>query len=586
MTMEDIIVYPQELKDFVTEYQNKHVANIAKYKPPMYWQLVECTGFLPPTATLRERMYHVAHDTSSPPSCIQCGAPVKWHTSRGGYVEFCGPKCASNSDTVKEKRQQTCLDTYGVSSYSQTEQHRTAMAAVGDDVLRAAAVARRETLLSKYGVEHPVHVPGASDKRKATNLERYGHTNILAADVSVQTKIDRYGTAAYTKTDEFREKRKVTMLERYGTEYNDGKTFENKRKSTCADRYGVSSWTQAHITTDTLHNLQTRSCLYTAHIENKVPASTIARDLGVDKQTVLKYLRLHGIEITRHCKSWAEREIAEFLRSNGIEYTSGDRKVLGGKELDFVLPTHKVAIEYCGLYRHSTAHERNTRSYHKQKMDRCSEAGLRLVTIFEDEWVHNRTLVEGKILAMLGMDTRERVFARKCEVQVVDSVTKNAFFDTHHIQGAGPGSVSLALVHDGEYVAMMSFVKQQGGKFILNRYATSIHVVGGFSKLLHAFMRSNDWEMITSFADRRWSLGKVYEQNGFVLDEILPPDYDYVDLVNVKRVHKFNFRHKNLPAILGDQYDPQLSETKNTQQAGWYRIYNCGLIRYVLVKND
>jgi len=102
--------------------------------------------------------------------------------------------------------------------------------------------------------------------------------------------------------------------------------------------------------------------------------------------------------------------------------------------------------------------------------------------------------------------------------------------------------------------------------------------VGGFSKLLSQFMRSVEIQQLITFADLRWSQGHLYEINGFILDRVLPIDYQYVD--GEMRIHKFNFRHKYLPTKLLN-YDPTISETANTAQNGFYQIYDCGKLRYV-----
>lgn len=66
---------------------------------------------------------------------------------------------------------------------------------------------------------------------------------------------------------------------------------------------------------------------------------------------------------------------------------------------------------------------------------------------------------------------------------------------------------------------------------------------------------------------------------GCRLDDVLPPDYYVTGGV---RMHKFNFRHKHLPKVLGELYDPNESESQNMERSGFLRIWTCGLLRYVL----
>ena len=165
-------------------------------------------------------------------------------------------------------------------------------------------------------------------------------------------------------------------------------------------------------------------------------------------------------------------------------------------------------------------------------------------------------------------------------MKVTDTNTKNKFFDSYHIQGTGPGSITYGLEHDGKMVAMMTFISRGDGEYELNRYASSIRVVGGFSKLLKKFQQTYEWKSILSFADLRWSDGNMYDKNGFVLDKVLSPDYRYV--IGNETFHKFAFRRDALAKGKIPHFDPELSEVQNMRNAGYYRIFNCGLLRYVI----
>jgi hypothetical protein len=179
-------------------------------------------------------------------------------------------------------------------------------------------------------------------------------------------------------------------------------------------------------------------------------------------------------------------------------------------------------------------------------------------------------------------NTSTKIHGRQCKIITPTKSDKIDFLNTYHIQGDGPGSITSGLLYNNEIVAVMTFIDKGQGNFVLNRYATKGNIRGGFSKLLSHFKRTNIWNAIISFADLRWSQGDVYKNNGFRLDKILLPDYSYV--VGEERVHKFNFRHKNLKKKL-ERYDPMLSETQNTLNNQIYKIYNCGLQRWVVDNN-
>jgi hypothetical protein len=53
------------------------------------------------------------------------------------------------------------------------------------------------------------------------------------------------------------------------------------------------------------------------------------------------------------------------------------------------------------------------------------------------------------------------------------------------------------------------------------------HIPGAAGKLLKYFERNYQPKSLVSYADRRWSQGKLYKALGFTLDTISPPNYWY-----------------------------------------------------------
>lgn len=304
---------------------------------------------------------------------------------------------------------------------------------------------------------------------------------------------------------------------------------------------------------------------------------------GEFQQTVDKHINQGtGCPACTKLTSRSEREVAEFVTSLGVEITPNDRTILNGQELDIVIPSHKLAIEYCGNFWHCDVHPRITRKFHITKTNQVESAGMQLLTIFEDEWKLKRPIVEAKIKHMLGKDDRLKVSARSCAIVDVAREPRTEFLNAYHIQGDGPGSIAFGLEHNNQLVAVAVFIAQQNGVYVLNRYATSHLVRGGLTKILTHFERMYNPVQLVSFADRRWSDGAMYEKTGFMLDALLPEDYYYVNTRNsLLRHHKFGFRHSLLKNKLGSLYDPSLTEVENCNRAGYYRLWNCGLKRYV-----
>lgn len=471
----------------------------------------------------------------------------------------------SHQDKVKE----TMLDKYGVERALQSP-----------EILEK----QRQTMLDKYGVEFAMNNPAIKEKVKQMMIERYGVNNPggLAEFVkkAQDTNIERYGHPHAMMNPEVALYAKQRFDEIYNTPEKLA-AIQQKINNTCMTKYGVNHASQKHIPLENLKNLVNKDWLIEQHHTLKKTLTQIGNEVGCNITTVYRYCTINNVEIKYYYESAQQREISDWLQSLGIIVETNVRNKISG-ELDIYLPEYNLAIEYCGIFWHCDFHDRMTPTYHLNKLKQCQVIGIRLITLFEDEWVQTKEIVKQKILAILCKNT-ESIFARKCDIEVVkNNKIKQNFFNANHIQGDGPGSITYGLVYNNEYVAMMTFIKKPDGVYDLNRFASSIRVIGGFQKLLKHFKTNHDWKEILSFADLRWSEGNMYHKSGFKLDKILPQDYKYV--IGNKTEHKFKFRRKSLEVKL-ENFDPLLSEVQNMRNHGFYRIFNCGLMRFVLQNN-
>jgi len=283
-----------------------------------------------------------------------------------------------------------------------------------------------------------------------------------------------------------------------------------------------------------------------------------------------------------------QAELVEFIKRLGVEITVNDRTLISPLELDIVIPNLRIAIEYNGVYFHSdafnngfadtTAHK-DPKARHLHKTLLCAEKEYRLIHIFEDEWVHKKDLVKNKLTHILNANFR-KVYARLTTVGVVDFNNSTEFFNKNHLQGVAKGaSVTYGLYSNGELVACMSFCKPRFNKsndVEILRYATTMSVVGGFSKLLKHFIRANPTvTSVVSYSDKRWSVGGVYKKAGFTLSGSSSPGYFYVDNTS-NRYNRMLFMKSKLSGKL-KKFDPSLSEADNCRNNGLYRIWDCGM---------
>lgn len=119
----------------------------------------------------------------------------------------------------------------------------------------------------------------------------------------------------------------------------------------------------------------------------------------------------------------------------------------------------------------------------------------------------------------------ERIFARKCKIEITDSInnTDKKFMEDNHILGYQNFRNIIKvvkLINNNEIVGMGIFTRINDNTVELKRLAFKygVSVVGGASKIISAFEKDNSiyTEMVT-FSDNDLSGGTVYEKIGFTL---------------------------------------------------------------------
>lgn len=90
-------------------------------KSQIYLKIVNKTQFLPRTAQLRERLWYIEHNTSTPPTCKMCSTPTKWDYTKQNFRIYCSKGCLNKDSSLQTKRIKTNLEKRGVKYPSQSE---------------------------------------------------------------------------------------------------------------------------------------------------------------------------------------------------------------------------------------------------------------------------------------------------------------------------------------------------------------------------------------------------------------------------------------------------------------------------------
>lgn len=418
--------------------------------------------------------------------------------------------------------------------------------------------------------------------------------NEFRINKSKESLIEKHGVDSLFKKKEFQLNVKKQFLKKYGVSHPmEKKEFVDKLKNTIRKNHIpklIERLEKNNIVlldeyinnkeghTSRTYNFQCIKC-------DNVFSSTL---LGSGKTPICRKC----YPITKNSK--VETIIKDFLNDNNITHIDSDRKILNGKEIDILLPDYNIGLEINGNYYHSEIHGEKERNYHINKTIESNNKNIRLIHIFEDEIINKKEITLSRLKNLLGL-TENKIFARKCELRIVDKKTSTIFLENNHIQGDSIDKIRIGLYYRDELVSLMTFGNKRkvlGNKtkdiqqYELVRFCNKINtnVVGSFSKLLKNFIKTHNPKSITTYADIRWSgitsKNTVYQKNGFNYVDKTPPNYWYVSIDDfINRYHRFNFRKDTL---IKEGNDENKSEWEIMQEKKYDRIWDCGSMKFEL----
>ena len=281
-------------------------------------------------------------------------------------------------------------------------------------------------------------------------------------------------------------------------------------------------------------------------------------------------------EVSKTSRSAPEKELEAFVVSLGVDVCHGYLPNSDNKwTYDIIVPSHKLAIEFNGVYWHS--YPRTIKGAHYYKRKSAEAAGFRLITIWEDEWKEKADRMRSLVRrALLGSSTR--IGARQTSVGTISSREAKLFHEKYHVQDF---RVSMATEHFSlkkgeEVVAVASFDKQG----TLHRYTVKegLSVLGGLLKVVKAYRAVHGCLDVTTYCDRDYFDGKVYKAAGF---EETGGSMMLTYAEKGKRVRRERYMKHKLPEKFGE-VDLNKKEVDICADNGVFACWNSGVTRYTL----
>ena len=570
----------------LVELKNKSTSwasTISKSKTLQYlkaWLESKTPLLKDPKYTLITKLYWVVHDLVDFPDCQYCengkcplGFDIKQYRNidnfENGYFRACCSKCPMMQEQKKKKCEETTLKKYGSTSFFSSD--------IGKKV--------KKDWCKKNGVTNSFQLESVKDKAKESRKNHFG----------------------YEYTMQSPEKRKIAS-ENYKNKTGFSHQFEDplvkqKIAQTIKDKK------EAGIDVYANRKLKNREKRYELFLKNDDVVPNFSKEDFIKLDAKTQYL----VPLSWHCKkcnkdfvalldqnfssreaipvrctnchpintgtSNDEKKLYEFILQFDKNIKHNCRTVISPYEVDIYSEKHKLAFEYDGLYWHSENSNHTSNFYHLMKTNECEKKEIQLIHIFEDEWLYKQDIVKSRIKNLFGVFDKT-IFARKCVVKEVDSNVSKAFQEENHIQGSVNSKVNVGLYFNDELISLMTFGKSRFDKkheWELLRFCNKLgyHIPGAAGKLLKYFEKTYQPKSLVSYADRRWSQGKLYTVLGFTKINESGPNYWYITNGSQKRFSRIQFQKHKL-AKLFENFDPTKSEVENMKVNGYYRIFDCG----------
>ena len=531
---------------------------------------------IPFAEDLTEAMYAYYHDIHERPVCLRCGNKVRFVDVKTGYKKFCSLQCAKNSQAKIKVELNSKEDIINFIKYTYFKENSNSPKDRWRSDVSVHKVIKNEEALEALYNEHPW-----------------------------TRKSGRFLELAYCVKNNIKTAPRCLVCGNETDFYFTGKRYDAYCTRRCYGFHIAYKSDASKMKTVFQDFINELSGYRDSTVSDEIYYKWL-KEYSISEYTLRGWLDEYNIKYDSIAKrSSLELELRDYLDSLNVEYLENDRKVLKGKELDFLIPDKKLAIEMHGSYWHDVEQLAKTRfngdiskakNYHLDKFTSCMKQGITLFQIHENEWrdAIKREIWKSRIAVFLGAETVTKIHARKCQIKLVGHDEASGFLETSHLDGAIPASIRLGLYYQDELVAMMTFGKNRFSKqssdknteYELYRYAVKPYtrIPGGASRLLKHFVRNytKPGDSLISFSSNDISNGNLYKKLGFKYSRTTESHF-YVDQSG-QVYNRIKLQKHRLPELLN--IDPSELENKTAaiilQEHGFHKIYSSGMTRWIL----
>ena len=463
----------------------------------------------------------------------------------------------------REGAKQTCMNKYGKSHYSQTDNFinqfkQTCLKNLGVEYpsqSKEVQKIRELNCLKEYRVTHTSKLPDVIKKGKDTRERLYGDPNYNNRELARQTMINEYGAPYPMQVNEFKEHWRnnyqknnnpnnliesqsiIKFLNKFNNIYKQNiKIYEIYG----TDKYFIKFIKHLHKNRKRLLKLREIANIFGFNISQTIK-------IRAKQLNLLKYFDIHDSEL--------EIQFEDFLVKNSINNYNRKNHILQQengyyKEIDFLIGN--IGFEINDIATHNS--KIKDQFYHINKTLQCKEKNIKLIHLWEweltDEDLWRRT--SNWILNLFNLN-KIQINSKDCIIKEINKKIAQNFISEYNLYDYIESDVNLGLYYNNELLQVISFKLHDDDD---NQYELlqlcikfGYEVKSGIKELLNYFINQYNPFLIITIINLDKFIGHIFEELGFKL-----------------------IQYK----------EPQLISHKENEISNYKKIYNCGQNIYIL----
>ena len=280
------------------------------------------------------------------------------------------------------------------------------------------------------------------------------------------------------------------------------------------------------------------------YVNKNMPPVAIAKELEVPANPIRKKVIEWGLkdlktgEEQKLCKAKAYNISLNHKRSKGeaelaslYPFDITNDSTIIGLELDMYCSDKKLAVEYNGDYWHSTKFHRNS-GLHLAKLSICENRGIRLISVFERDWLgRTRKKIEAHLDRIMYPERTRKV---EGDVKAVYKYLQEPFERKNNFFNYRGSQYCIGTFKNKKLINTLSY-NIRNNKITVVNYTTEAGYEEDFNKLV-AYLKEEIKLPIVLNIDKRYYNNEFPESMGFKHLEDKEPELYYV--LNTKALRK------------------------------------------------